>query len=228
MKILNIATYKFITLTGLEVCRESFYQQCQLLALKGTILLGEEGINLNLSGLAENINAFKKYLNEDRRFSDLSFRESYSETISFKRLKVKIKKEIITINHPGIHPEQTRAPSVSPEMLKRWLDEKREVMLLDTRNDFEINHGTFQGAVNLHLQHFSEFPAAMKSLPADKPIVMFCTGGIRCEKAALALLNEGFPEVYQLEGGILNYFSKVGDGHYQGECFVFDERVAVK
>src|SRR3990167_7888252 len=180
MKILNIATYKFIPLTNLETLRDSFRQQCLCLNIKGTILLSKEGINISLSGLSENINQFKLFLKTDERFTDFSFRESYSDSISFKRLKVKIKKEIITMNHSGIHPEQTRAPHVSPEVLKQWLYEKRDMLLLDTRNDFEVQYGTFNGAVHLHLQHFSEFPSVIKSLPCDKPIVMFCTGGIRC------------------------------------------------
>ena len=228
MQILNIAAYKLHILSELEILRENLLKQCQQFMLKGTILLSEEGINLNLSGWIENINAFKTYLVKDNCFADLSFRESYSDTISFKRLKVRIKKEIITMNYPGIHPEKTRAPSIMPEKLKQWLDEKRDLVLLDTRNEFEISFGTFNNAVNLHLQHFSEFPLAIKSLQCEKPIVMFCTGGIRCEKAALAMLNQGFSEVYQLEGGILNYFSKMGGAHYQGKCFVFDERVALK
>lgn len=228
MTILNIATYQFITLTGLHTLRERFFQQCQLLALKGTILLSEEGINLSLSGPIENINQFKLFLKSDERFADFEFRESYSDTLSFKRLKVKIKKEMITMNYPDLSPEQNRAPTISPELLKQWLDEKRDVMLLDTRNDFEVKYGTFAGAVHLKLKNFSEFPSAIKSLYSNQPIVMFCTGGIRCEKAALAMIDAGFSEVYQLEGGILNYFAKVGGTHYQGECFVFDERVTVK
>ncbi|OGT42714.1 MAG: hypothetical protein A3F42_06220 [Gammaproteobacteria bacterium RIFCSPHIGHO2_12_FULL_37_34] len=227
MKILHIAAYKFITLTKLEMLREELFKQCQLFALTGTILLSKEGMNLNLSGLVENINQFKFFLQQDTRFADLSFRENYSHTISFKRLKIKIKKEIITMHRPAIHPELARAPSLAPETLKEWLDEKRDVMLLDTRNAFEINFGTFQGAVHLNLQHFSEFPSAIQSLQHHQPVVTFCTGGIRCEKAALFMLDQGFSEVYQLEGGILNYFSKMGDAHYQGECFVFDERVTV-
>ncbi len=165
---------------------------------------------------------------QDERFADLSFRESFSQSISFKRLKVKIKKEIITMNQPGIHPEQARAPSISPQELKQWLDEKREVILLDTRNEFEVNYGSFNSAMHLGLKNFSEFPDAVKTLKCDKPVVMFCTGGIRCEKAALSMFNQGFSEVYQLDGGILNYFSQVGQAHYQGGCFVFDDRVVVQ
>lgn len=228
MKILNIATYKFTSLFELDELRDKLFKQCESLALKGTILLSVEGININLSGLETDIREFQAFLNAIENFADLTYRESYSEKISFKRLKVKIKKEIITMNQPHIHPEKVRAASILPNTLKEWLDEKKEILLLDVRNDFEIDHGTFQGAVNLHLENFSQFPEAIKSLNTDKPIVMFCTGGIRCEKAALAMMDQGFSEVYQLEGGILDYFAKVGNAHYQGGCFVFDERVTVK
>ena len=228
--MLNIATYKFLPLTDeilLDLHRQ-LLMLCERLMLKGSILLSKEGININLSGEIASVRQFQHDLLQDERFADLSFRESFSQSISFKRLKVKIKKEIITMNQPGIHPEQARAPSISPQELKQWLDEKREVILLDTRNEFEVNYGSFNSAMHLGLKNFSEFPDAVKTLKCDKPVVMFCTGGIRCEKAALSMFNQGFSEVYQLDGGILNYFSQVGQAHYQGGCFVFDDRVVVQ
>ncbi len=228
MQILNIAGYKFITLDHLSELRLSLLDQCKILSLKGTILLGPEGTNITLAGKLADVEAFKTYLNMQPDFSDIAFKESYSAVQPFKRLKVKVKKEIITFRQPEIHPETQRAPAISPQQFKEWLDQGRELTILDTRNDYEIEFGTFIGATQLHIQDFSEFPQATKSLSTDKPIVMFCTGGVRCEKAGLHLLNKGFSEVYQLDGGILNYFAIVGGAHYTGACFVFDERVALQ
>jgi UPF0176 protein len=228
MEKLNIAGYKFIALHGLSQLRIDWLEVCERLHLKGTIILSPEGINVALAGCIPDIIAFKTMIAGDERFSDISFRESYSNKPPFKRLKVKIKKEIITLRCPEIHPEIKRVPSISPEQFKQWLDEKRTLTVLDTRNNYEIEFGTFVGAMPLNVNDFSELPTVIDQLPADKPIVMFCTGGVRCEKAGLYLENKGFPEVYQLEGGILNYFSRVGAAHYAGNCFVFDERVALK
>lgn len=227
MQITNIAGYKFTPLNDLASLRALLLEQSDQLKLKGTILLGTEGINLTLAGVEESISVFKRYIREDTRFSDMSFRESYSAALPFKRLKVKIKKEIITMHRPEVCPCASRAPSISPHELKQWLDERRDITLLDTRNDYEVRMGTFENAVHFQLADFGDFPEAAKQLDRSKPVVMFCTGGIRCEKAGLYLLNSGFEEVYQLEGGILNYFSEVGGAHYQGECFVFDERISL-
>jgi UPF0176 protein len=227
MKILNIAGYKFISLNGLSVLRTQLFEQCGSLHLKGTILLSKEGININLAGLKQNMSHFLSFLKNDSRFEDISFHESYSNTLPFKRLKIKIKKEIITLRKPEADPVFKRAPSLSPALFKQWLDEKRDVTLLDTRNDYEVRFGTFTHAVNLAIADFCEFPTSLDKIERDKPIVMFCTGGIRCEKAALYLIEQGCNQVYQLDGGILGYFAKVGGAHYEGECFVFDERVSV-
>ncbi|TAK75045.1 MAG: sulfurtransferase, partial [Gammaproteobacteria bacterium] len=180
------------------------------------------------AGEIDNIAAFQAYLKEDTRFADITFRESYSATQSFQRLKVKIKKEIITLRQPEINPVEGRAPAIAPETLKQWLDEKRDITILDTRNEYEVEMGAFKGAVNLHINHFVEFPQAVTAIERDKPVVMYCTGGIRCEKAALYMKSQGFSEVYQLDGGILNYFNRVGGAHYEGGCFVFDERVLLE
>ncbi len=223
MRILNIAGYKFIELQSLEELQQTLLAQCTNLGLKGTILLSQEGLNINLAGTEDSIALFKKEL----PFKDITFRESTSDILPFKRLKVKIKKEIITMGNPAIRPEKNRAPLISPKELKQWLDNKRDIILLDTRNAFEVEAGKFKDAVHLSLKHFTEFPEAAKSLPYEKPIVTYCTGGIRCEKGALQLIKDGFKEVYQLEGGILNYFKEVGGAHYEGECFVFDERITL-
>lgn len=227
MQILNIAGYKFIALSDLPQLQNELYELCHRHELKGTILLSREGININLAGTEANLGIFQEILQTRKDFTNMVFHQTYSATIPFKRLKIKLKKEIITLRKPEINATEKRAPSLPPEILKQWLDEQRDLTLLDTRNDYEIQFGTFSGAVNLNLTDFSQFPAAIQSLEKNKPIVMFCTGGIRCEKAALYLLDNGFTDVHQLEGGILGYFAKVGAAHYQGECFIFDERISV-
>lgn len=227
MQTLNIAGYQFISLSLLPELQLCLQLQCDSLNLKGTILLSHEGINLNLAGTAQNIDAFKTYFSQDIRFKDIVFRESYSSSEPFKHMKVKVKKEIITLHRPEVQPEMQCAPHISPDVFKKWLDEKRDITILDTRNDYEFRFGTFRGAINLQIKDFSDFPEAATKIARDKPIVMFCTGGIRCEKAGTYLLYAGFSEVYQLQGGILNYFARVGGVHYIGECFVFDQRIAV-
>ena len=157
----------------------------------------------------------------------MSFHHTQTDLQPYRHLKIKIKKEIITLRQSGIDATANKGPAISPETLKSWLDENRNMTLLDTRNDYEIKFGTFKNAVNLHIHDFSHLPQAIHQLDKEKPVVMFCTGGIRCEKASLHLLNEGFKEVYQLDRGILGYFADVGGEHYHGECFVFDERIAI-
>lgn len=226
MDILNIAGYQFITLNTLPDLQNALLSQCQALELKGTILLSNEGININLAGYKPNVRAFQYALRSDSRFKDISFHESYSASIPFKRLKVKIKNEIITFRKEDAISSD-RAPAISPQEFKQWLDEKRDITILDTRNDYEIRFGTFAGAKTLDIQHFDQLPEHLAPIDKDKPIVMFCTGGIRCEKAATHMLNQGYTSVYQLDGGILGYFAKVGGEHYEGECFIFDERLAL-
>lgn len=226
MSILNIAGYKFLPLSGLNTLKVKLLSIAT--GLKGTILLSTEGININLAGATSSIQLFQEALKQDPRFFDLHFNLSYSENIPFQHLKIKIKKEIITFRQENVRPEQCRAPVVSPKTLKQWLDEGRNITILDTRNDFEVEMGAFNKAIPLNLKKFTDFPTAAAHLEKQTPVVMYCTGGIRCEKASLHLLNEGFSEVYQLEGGILNYFTQVGSAHFEGDCFVFDERIAVK
>jgi UPF0176 protein len=223
MKIHHIAGYKFISLSDLTGWKSTFLDLCQ--SLKGTILLSEEGININLSGTDENIATFKNALTPP--FLSLTFRETITDHMPYKRLKIMIKKEIITFRQSRIHPEKKRAPFIPAEHLKQMLDENRDFTLLDTRNVYEIAYGTFRKATHVNIEDFSEFANAVHQLNPEKPLVMFCTGGIRCEKASLHLMNMGFREVYQLDGGILQYFTKVGGAHYDGACFVFDEREAL-
>jgi len=230
MKFNNIAAYKFVQLTQLPELKQQLLQKCRALAIKGTILLSPEGINLMLSGPDAAIQAIKDHLRTLADFSDLHYKNSFSEEYAFKRLFVKIKPEIITLRDKAVDPLKETGAYLSPVEFKHWLDEKRDITILDTRNDFEIEYGTFENAVNLHLQRFTQFSEALDELDAaakEKPVVMFCTGGIRCEKASAVMLNQGFKQVYQLEGGILNYFEQCGDSHYKGACFVFDERIAL-
>lgn len=227
MQILNIAGYHFTPLSDLNALREILMAECQKNELKGTILLSPEGINVSLAGEIPKMHAFKQHLHTMNAFAQLSFRESYSSAKPFKRLKIKLKKEIITFRQNDIAPEKDRAPSIQPHEFKQWLDEKKDITVLDTRNDYEIEFGTFHHALNLKVDDFCELAEKIDLIPRDKPIVMFCTGGVRCEKAGLFLQKQGYQDVYQLEGGILNYFAAVGGEHYEGECFVFDERVAL-
>ena len=205
------------------------------LQLKGTILLAEEGINLFLAGPAPAVQEFVAQLRQDPRLADLSPKESWSATQPFKKMLVKVKREIIRMDHPAIRPADGRAPAVTAETLKRWLDagmddHGRPVVLLDTRNGFEVDEGTFEGAIDWRLDKFSDFPQALLAHRAelqDKTVVSFCTGGIRCEKAAIFMREHDLPDTYQLEGGILKYLEETGGVHYRGNCFVFDERRTV-
>ncbi|MEY4219616.1 MAG: hypothetical protein RL686_2123 [Pseudomonadota bacterium] len=228
-KILNISSYKFVPLPDAEELRPLLLARSLKLALKGTILLASEGINLFLAGHAEAVRGFVSELHTDEP------KESWSEEPPFKKMLVKVKGEIIRMNHPTIRPAEGRAPAVTPATAKRWLDQGfddngRPVVILDTRNDYEVDEGTFKGAIDWRLSKFTEFPDALlahKKELQDKTIISFCTGGIRCEKAAIFMQQNGLPHTYQLEGGILKYFEETDGSHYEGGCFVFDERRAV-
>ena len=230
--ILNISAYKFVPLPDAEDLRVLLQARAQALALKGTILLAEEGINLFLAGPADAVRGFVAQLHHDARFADIAPKESWSASQPFRKMLVKVKGEIIRMNHPTIRPANGRAPAVAPATVRRWLeqgvdDNGRPVVTLDTRNDFEVDHGTFEGAIDWRITKFTEFPAALRAHKAelqDKTVVSFCTGGIRCEKAAILMQEVGLEHVYQLEGGILKYFEETDGAHYQGSCFVFDER----
>ncbi len=230
LPIVNIAAYKFVELDRLPERREQVRELARTLDLKGTVLLSEEGINLFIAGSRSAIDQFLSELYADPRLSDLPVKESLSERQPFTRMLVKIKNEIISFGIDGIDPRQRTSPKLLPEQLKQWLDEGRPVHLLDTRNDYEVEVGTFSNAHVLGIDHFREFPEAIEALPEqmkEEPIVMFCTGGIRCEKAGPLMLERGFKNVFQLDGGILKYFEECGGDHYDGDCFVFDQRVAV-
>lgn len=226
--ILNIAGYKFIRLETLASLKTQLSQLCEAHALLGTILLSPEGINISLAGLEANVRAYLSAIKTMPAFTDMNFHQTYSSMVPFQSLKVKIKNEIITFRQAEATPVKTeRAPCLSPAELKQWLDEDRKITLLDTRNDYEYRFGTFKNAINMHINNFGELATAIEPFDPTVPVVMFCTGGVRCEKAALHMMNHGFEQVYQLDGGILGYFAQVGGDHYEGECFVFDERVAL-
>jgi UPF0176 protein len=233
--VLNISTYKFVTLPDAAALRELLVARAVALQLTGTILLAEEGINMFLAGPAEDVRGFVAQLQTDARFADIAPKESWSESQPFKKMLVKVKGEIIRMNHPTIRPAEGRAPAVSAATVKRWLDQGhddsgRPVVTLDTRNNFEVDAGTFDGAIDWRITKFTEFPPALRAHMddlRDKTVVSFCTGGIRCEKAAILMREEGLEHVYQLEGGILKYFEETDGSHYTGGCFVFDERRAL-
>jgi UPF0176 protein len=228
--ILNLAAYKFVPLNDLPRLRAEMLEVCKRLGLKGTVLLSSEGINLFVAGHQVAARTFLDHLLADERFENLEVKESFSDRIPFNRMLVKLKKEIIAFGVDGIQPHVRTAPKLSASELKRWLDDGRDVFLLDVRNDFEVAVGTFENAVASGIDHFRDFENSIERLPDEakgKPIVMFCTGGIRCEKAGPLMQEKGFENVYQLDGGILKYFELCGGDHYQGDCFVFDGRVAV-
>ena len=233
--ILNISTYKFVALPDTTELQATLLAHALQSELKGTILLASEGINLFLAGSPDAVRGFIAQLRLDARFADLAPKESWSDHQPFKKMLVKVKLEIIRMNHPAIQPAAGRAPAVSATTLQRWLaagvdDDGQPVVMLDTRNDFEVDHGTFKGAIDWRITKFTEFPAALQAHREDlqdKTVVSFCTGGIRCEKAAILMREAGLSSVYQLEGGILKYFEETDGSHYNGNCFVFDERRTV-
>ncbi|QEG32827.1 oxygen-dependent tRNA uridine(34) hydroxylase TrhO [Bythopirellula goksoeyrii] len=229
-QFLNVAAYKFVPLTDLFERREQLRELARRLGLKGTILLSPEGINLFVAGLSADVRQLLDTLTSDKEIGSLEVKESTSDTQPFSRMLVKVKKEIIAFGMPDIDPVNAPAKKISPTELKSWLDEGKPCLLLDVRNDYEVGLGTFENAKPIGVDHFRNFPTAVEKLPPEtkaQPIVMFCTGGIRCEKAGPFMQQAGFREVYQLSGGILKYFEECGNEHYNGECFVFDKRVAL-
>ncbi|HIG29657.1 MAG TPA: sulfurtransferase [Verrucomicrobiales bacterium] len=229
-RVVNIAGYKFVQLDELDQRREKLRELCRNLSMKGTILLSPEGINVFLAGSRDAIDDFLRELRSDAALKDFNTKESFSEYQPFTRMLVKVKKEIIAFSIDGIAPETYTSRRVTPNVLKQWMDEGRPVTMLDTRNQFEYEVGSFKDALSLDINSFRNFPKAVSTLPEDlkrRTVVTFCTGGIRCEKAGPFLEQAGFENVYQLDGGILQYFEDCGGEHYQGECFVFDKRVAL-
>ncbi len=228
--IVNISTYKFVALKNLEKYKEYFLMLCKHIGLLGTILLSEEGINIMVAGTREQIDIFSRELRKDSCFADIVFKESLSNFVPFKRMRVRIKQEIITMGVPSVDRVNSTGKHIKPLEFKRWLDEGRDVVVLDTRNDYEVEFGTFKNAIDPKIDNFQEFPDFVDTLDPelkDKPVVMFCTGGVRCEKASIMMEQKGYKYVYQIDGGILKYFEEAGGEHWEGDCFVFDERIAL-
>ncbi|NND93157.1 MAG: sulfurtransferase [Granulosicoccus sp.] len=230
----NLSGYRFIRLDYLPILQADLHADLRKTGVLGTILLAEEGINVALAGNRDQCDAARAVFDADERFRKLWLKESVCDVRPFSKLKVRIRHEIIAFDGPEARARQLErpdAPALSPEMLRQWLDSGKDITLLDTRNTYEVESGTFRGATHLDIAHFRDYQTAVREavkagkLDTSKPVVTFCTGGIRCEKAAPWMIEQGFREVYQIEGGILNYFEKTGGRHWEGDCFVFDDRV---
>ncbi len=230
LHVLNIAGYKFEPLNDVEVLVPEFQSICDDLDLKGSVYLSPNGINFSLAGGEEAVQQYLYFIEQDKRFLDISLKKTYSETQPFRRMKVRQKKEIISLGRDDINPRELTGDYVTPQELYAMYENNEDVIVLDTRNDYETRVGLFENAIDLQLDTFRDFPKAIEQLPEeykDKQIVMYCTGGIRCEKASAVMLKAGFTDVKQLEGGVLDYFKKTGGKYWNGDCFVFDERVAL-
>ena len=227
---LNIAGYKFERLDSLDSLIPEFQDKCDELELKGSVYLSPRGINFSISGTEANIERYIEFMENDSRFLNIPLKRTYSETQPFRRMKVRLKKEIISLGRDDIDPRELTGEYVSPNELLSMYENNEDVVVLDTRNEYETRVGLFENAVDLKLDTFRDFPKAIEQLPEEykeKQIVMYCTGGIRCEKASAVMLKAGFTDVKQLEGGVLDYFKETGGKYWNGDCFVFDERVAL-
>jgi UPF0176 protein len=230
LNVLNIAGYKFEPLDELDVLIPKFQNKCDALDLRGSVYLSPNGINFSLAGSEEAIEQYLIFMEEDARFLDIPLKKTYSETQPFRRMKVRLKKEIISLGREDINPRELTGDYISPQELYAMYENNEDVIVLDTRNEYETRVGLFENAVDLQLDTFRDFPQAIEELPEEykeKQIVMYCTGGIRCEKASAVMLKAGFSDVKQLEGGVLDYFKETGGKYWNGDCFVFDERVAL-
>lgn len=234
-KYLTVALYKFVHLPDYKSLQAPLLARCIAQNIKGTILLAEEGINGTIAGLSDDIHQILDYLRSDLAFSgnfaDLEHKESFADDHPFYRMKVKLKKEIVTLGVPGVSPTNKVGTYVKPEDWNALISDP-DVVLIDTRNGYEVDIGTFKNAVDPKTTTFREFPQYIQQnldKNKNKKVAMFCTGGIRCEKASSYMLSEGFDEVYHLQGGILKYLETVPEEEslWEGECFVFDQRVAV-
>lgn len=232
---LTAAFYKFVDLPDYEEHKEPLLALCEQHQVKGLILLAREGINSTIAGAPADVHTVLAYLRQDPLLADLQHKESYADKPPFYRMKVRLKQEIVTMGVPGISPTRMAGTYVPPADWNALIADP-DVVLIDTRNDYEVEIGTFNGAVNPHIKTFAELPAwtehaaQLQTRTGKKPkIAMFCTGGIRCEKSTAFMRAQGYDEVYHLEGGILKYLETVApeQSQWQGECFVFDERVSV-
>ncbi len=235
-KYLTAALYKFVSLPNYKLLQTSILDACKQNHIKGTLLIAEEGINGTIAGLPDDIHQILNFLRTnplfENKFIDLEHKESYADEHPFYRMKVKLKKEIVTLGVPGVSPTNKVGTYVKPEDWNTLISDP-DVFLIDTRNDYEVDIGTFKGAIDPKTTTFREFPnyvAQHFDKTKHKKVAMFCTGGIRCEKASSFMMDQGFEEVFHLQGGILKYLETVPEAEsmWQGECFVFDQRVAVK
>jgi len=230
MDIANITGYKFTPIDDELLLRETILKYSTDLNLKGTVLISSKGLNFSVSGTKKNIDNFIVFIHSDKRFSDVDIKITYNKYQPFRKMLVRIKKEIISMGVEEINPFQFTGQKISPKELSNKLDNNEEIVLLDTRNEYEVRLGTFKNALDLNLDSFRDFPEEIEKLREDlngREIVMFCTGGIRCEKASALMLKNGFQNIKQIEGGIINYFKETGGKHWNGDCFVFDDRVAL-
>jgi UPF0176 protein len=230
-EIVVAALYKFVTLEDFRSLREPLLDECIAAEVRGTLLLAREGINGTIAGTRAGVDRVLAYLKSDPRLADMEHKESYDDHLPFYRMKVKLKKEIVTMGVPAVDPNRVVGTYVKPGDWNALIADP-EVVLIDTRNDYEVGIGTFRGAVDPHTTNFREFPAYVRENfdpGKQRKVAMFCTGGIRCEKASAFMLQEGFEEVYHLQGGILKYLEEIPEEEstWEGECFVFDNRVSV-
>ena len=230
MNIANITGYKFTPITDTKLLQEKIINLSEENNLKGTVLISDKGINFSVAGLIENTSNFLKVIKKDEQFSDIDIKTTFNEYQPFRKMLVRIKKEIISMGVDEINPYEFTGEKIKPFELNKKLDAGEDVILLDTRNEYEVRLGTFENAIDLNLDSFRDFPTKINGLReqiGDKEIVMFCTGGVRCEKASALMLKSGFKNVKQIDGGVINYFKETGGAHWKGDCFVFDNRVAL-
>ena len=230
MNIANITGYKFTPITDTKLLQEKIINLSEENNLKGTVLISDKGINFSVAGLIENTSKFVNVIKKDKQFSDIDIKTTFNEYQPFRKMLVRIKKEIISMGVDEINPYEFTGEKIKPFELNKKLDAGEDVILLDTRNEYEVRLGTFENAIDLNLDSFRDFPTKINDLReqiGDKEIVMFCTGGVRCEKASALMLKSGFKNVKQIDGGVINYFKETGGAHWKGDCFVFDDRVAL-
>ena len=226
----NITGYKFIPITNTKSLQKLIIKYSTDLNLKGTVLISKKGLNFSIAGETESIKSFTEFLCSDKRFSDIDIKTTYNDYQPFRKMLVRIKKEIISMGVDEIDPFISTGDKISPLELQKKLKNNEDVVLLDTRNEYEVRLGTFEQAIDLNLDSFRDFPKRVDILKNElesKEIVMFCTGGVRCEKASALMLKNGFKNVKQIDGGVINYFKETGGAYWKGDCFVFDDRVAL-
>ena len=230
-QIVIAAFYQFVELPDYKEIQKALLSVCEAQQIKGSILLADEGINGTIAGERAGIDTVLAYLRRDERLASMLHKESFADFVPFDRMKVRLKKEIVNLGRVDINPNDQVGTYVAPEAWNALISDP-DVILIDTRNDYEVDIGTFQGAVNPNTQSFNQFPQFVNQhLDPDKQkkVAMFCTGGIRCEKATAFMLQLGFEEVYHLQGGILNYLQHISedDSMWEGDCFVFDKRITI-